>query len=171
MSDFIQRSNRSIALPLGCKDLMDVEAIRDWKAASHPDVFKPLTKDHLAFVEDFLAERLETAGHSTLVGIWRFLDRGQIFVHKDPELVVPVVVAIWNGPAQEQAIRGTFEDAGISAATEPIGRWKEGKRLLKYLLPTATSKAAQLIGEVLRVGYGLNNLSMVSLYYHERNAA
>jgi hypothetical protein len=59
MSDFVQRSNRSLDLQLGCKDLMDVEAIRDWKAASHPDKFRPLTEDRLAFVEGFLAGRLK----------------------------------------------------------------------------------------------------------------
>ena len=64
MSDFVQRSNRSLDLQLGCKDLMNVEAIRDWKAASHPDKFRPLTEDRLAFVEGFLAERLKTTGHS-----------------------------------------------------------------------------------------------------------
>ncbi len=36
MSDFTERPKRSIELPLGCKDLIDIAEIRDWKKAAYP---------------------------------------------------------------------------------------------------------------------------------------
>lgn len=170
MSDLVQRSKRSIELPLGCKDLIDVEDMRSWKGASLPDWFKPPTTDRLAYMEGFLARRLESAGKSILVVMSRHLDQGQLSVDADSDLIEPVIFAVWNGATQEQTIRDVFEEARISRATEPVGRWK-GKRSLKYLLPIDPSKAVRLIGEVFRMGYGLGDLSFVSLWHYERRAA
>jgi len=161
MSDFIQRPKRCIELPLGCEDLIDVEEIRSWKAARHPDWLRPPTTDRLAYSEGFLARRLESAGESTVVCISGYLDQGQVFFKADGALLFPVIFALWNGAAQERSIRSVFEERGISPATEPIGRWK-AKRSLKYLLPTDPSEAARLIGEVFRVGYSLGDFSLVN---------
>jgi hypothetical protein len=170
MSDFVQRSKRSIELPLGCKDLIDVEGIRNWKAASLPDWFKPPTKDQLAYMEGYLARRLESAGKSMLVVISCRLYQGQISVYEDSGLTAPVVLALWNGAAQEQTLRNVFEEADIPSVNEPVGRWK-AKLALQYLLPIDPSKAVQLIGEVFRIGFGLSDHSVVSLWEHEPKAA
>src|SRR2546428_11532429 len=116
MSEFIQKSNRSIELPLGCKDLIDVEEIRNWKPAGRSN-WSTWKEDQLAYLEGYVTRLLESAGKSTLVGISRHLDWGQVMVIPDADLVASVIFASWNGAAQEQAVRDVFEGAGIPSVT------------------------------------------------------
>ena len=166
MSEFIQQSNRSVELPLGCKDLIDVQDIRDWKSVTRPD-WLLLTKDRLAYMEGYLTRLLQQAGKSPLVLISRHQDGGSVLVVRDVDLVVPVVFVSWNGATQEHAVRAVFEQAGISPITEPVGRWK-AKHSLKYPLATDHSIAAQFITGVFRMGYGLGDLASISMWYREK---
>ena len=62
VSEFIQQSKRSIELPLGRKDLIDVEGIRNWKPTVNPD-WPPAKTDQLAYMEDCLTRLLQSAGN------------------------------------------------------------------------------------------------------------
>jgi len=166
MSNFPQMPKRSVELPLGCKDILDVEEVRQWKPVFHQD-WPGLTSDRLAYIEGQLVQRLQAAGKSKLVGIACSQDRGQIIVTSNADLAAPIIFASWHSAAEEQALRGVFEEAGISPATGPLGRWK-AKDLLKYALPVEASRVARLVGEVFRAGYGLGDLSLINLWYHER---
>ncbi len=170
MSDFPQMPKRSLELPLGCKDLMDVEAIRNWKPAVHRSRPFRAKTDRLAYIEGQVAELLQLAGTSKLVSVGRYGYDGQIMVISDPDLSASAVFAHWrNGPEQE-AIRNVLEEHGIPAITEPVGRWKT-KNSLRYTLPAEPSDAARLIGQVFCAGYGLGVLAVINLSYHERERA
>jgi hypothetical protein len=169
VSEFIQRSDRSIELPLGCKDLLDLEEIRSWKPGtghSQPNI----STDQLAYLEGYLAGLLESSGGSVLVGISLFQGMGHVYLIPDAALQAPVIFASWNGASQEHALRRALEEAGLQPATEPVGRWK-ASRTWKYLLPPSPAAAARAIGQIFRTGYGLGDLASVTLWYHEPRTA
>ena len=168
MTKFVQKSERSIELPLGCRDLIDVGDVRDWKPVTHPD-WLTQTTDRLAYIEGYLARLLQSGSSPKVVVISRFQDLGQVMVISDPNIVASVLFAIWHNAAQKQALDGVFEEAGLTPVAEP-GRWKS-EHSFKYLLPADASAASQLIGEVLRGGYRLGDLSVINLSYHERRAS
>jgi hypothetical protein len=92
MESFPEMPKRSIELPLGCKDLPDVEARRSW--TSHREGTRPkIWGDQLACCEGFLAGLLHQAGGTVLVGISVFQRRGQVHLLPDPTLATPVVFA------------------------------------------------------------------------------
>ncbi len=169
MNNFPEMPKRSVELPLGCKDLFDLEQVRNWKPAPQREWPSP-TSDRLAYIEGQLAGLLQSGGKSKAVGVSRYEDHGQIMVISDPNLAASVLFASWHTATQEQALRRLFEEAGTSAAAEPVGRWKS-KHSMKYLLPAEPSAAARFIGEVLRAGYGLGELSVINLSYHEAKPA
>ena len=169
MSDFIQRSDRSIELPLGCKDLLNIEEVRNWKPVTGHNRPK-LSTDKLAYLEGYLAKLLESAGNSALVGISVFQGMGHIHVIPDATIPAAVIFASWNGAAQELAIRNALDAEGLQPAAEPVGRWKTG-RSWKYLLPGDPSCAARAIGQVFRSGYGLGDYTSITLWHHEPKTA
>jgi hypothetical protein len=170
MSDFPQMPKRSLELPFGCKDLIDVETIRNWKPVA--DRVRPFraTIDRLAYVEGQIAELLRLGGTAKLVSVSRHHDHGQLMVISDPDLSVSAVFAHWRDAHEEEALRKVFEEQGISSITGPVGGWKT-KDALRYILPSEPLDAARLIGQVFCNGYGLGALAEVNLSYHERKRA
>lgn len=170
MSDFPQMPKRSLELPLGCKDLMDVESIRNWKPVV--DRGRPFraTTDRLAYIEGQVAELLQLAGTSKLVSVGRYEDHGQVMVISDPDLSASAIFAHWRNALEQEAVRNVFEEHAIPAIIEPVGRWKT-KDALKYTLPAEPSDAARLIGRVFCAGYGLGVLAVINVSYHERERA
>jgi len=160
---------RSVELPSGGKDLIDVEEVREWEPVPHRDHPRQTT-DRLAYIAGPLARLLESVGKSKLVIVSRYQNQGQIMVISDPGLPTPIISALWHRATQAQAVRSVFEEAGIPAITGPVGTWKT-KDELKYALPVEASEAARLIGEVFQAGYGLEVLSVINLSYHERKRA
>ena len=73
--------------------------------------------------------------------------------------------------SQERAVRAVFDEAGTSPLAEPVGRWKASKKLATYPLPPDPSMAARLIGQVFRLGYGLDDLASITFFYHEIKTA
>ena len=169
MSKFVQKSERNVELPLGCKDLIDVDSIRNWTRVDHPD-WPKRTLDQLAYMEGYLARLLQSAGKAALVCVGRSQNGAMVMVVPALDLAGSVIFATWNSAAQEQALRTVFDDAGGSPLAEPVGRWKS-KKSLKYPLSANPSEAARFIGQVLRAGYGLGDLAPVSLLFHEPKVA
>jgi hypothetical protein len=168
MSDFPQMPKRSVELPLGCKDLVDSDAIRNWKPAVEPPW--QTTNDRLGYVEGQLSHLLQSAGKSKLVSVLTFQGHGHIMVIQDADLDASVVAAHWRTAPEQEALRNVFEEVGVPQRTEPVGRWKT-KGALKYTLPADDSQAARLISEVFRAGYGLGILATIRLSYHESKRA
>ena len=77
---------RSLELPLGCKDLMDVEAIRNWKpVVQRAKPFRART-DRLAYIEGQVGELLQSGSASKLISVGRYEDHGQVMIISDPDL-------------------------------------------------------------------------------------
>jgi len=163
MNKFVQKSERSVELPLGCKNLIDVGEVRDWTPVTHPN-WTPTT-DRLPYIEGYLARLFQLGNSAKVVVISRFQDLGQVMVRSGPNIVASVLFAIWHNAAQRQALDGVFEQAGLTPVAEP-GRWK-AKHSFQYLLPEDSCAASQLIGEVFRTGYGLGDFSVINMWYHE----
>jgi hypothetical protein len=166
MNVFPKMPERSVELPLGCKNLMDVEAIRNWKPAVEQPWPWRAASDRLAYIEGQLADLLEAAGKSKLVSIWLH----KVTVVADRDLNGSTILVQWRDAAEQESIRQVFEEGGIAATTEPLGRWKI-KNGLKYTLPAEASSAARLIGEVLRNGYGLQMMAVIHLTCFEQKCA
>ena len=161
---------RSVELPLGCKDLMDVEAIRNWQTVGNRDWPWPVATDRLAYIEGQLAQLLQSAGNSKLVYVSHYQNQGHVMVISDYDLKASVMVAAWRGASEEQNIRKVFEEAGIPLITGPAGPWKT-KDALKYTLPVNAEQEARLVCEVFRTGFGLGDLALIDLSRHERKRA
>ena len=168
MSKLVQKSKRSLELPLGCKDLIDVDSIRNWSKLDRPD-WPKRTLDQLAYMEGYLAGLLQSAGKTALVCVGRSENRGTIMVVPASDLPGSVVFAMWNSAAQEQALRAVFDEARISPLVEPVGRYKANK-CLKYPPPPGPSDAARFLGGLFRAGYGLEDLAPITLWHHEPKA-
>ena len=166
MSDFPQMPKRSLELPLGCKDLMDVEAIHNWKPVDRGRPFRATT-DRLAYIEGQVAELLQLAGTSKLVSVGRYEDYGQIMVISDADLTASAIFARWRNAPEQEAVRNAFEEHGIPEIFEPVGNWKT-KDSLRYNLPAHPSDAARLVVQVFCTGYGLGVLALINCSYHER---
>jgi hypothetical protein len=169
MDELPKMPERSVELPVGCKDLIDVDATRNWTRVDHPD-WPKRTLDQLAYMEGYLARLIESAGTAVLVCIGRFQNKGSIMVVAAPDLPGSVVFARWSNAGQEQALQGVFGESGISPLTEPVGRYK-AKKSVKYPLPAEPSDAARLIGGLLRAAYGLSDLSPVTLFHVQPKTA
>src|SRR5215475_12826789 len=79
MGKFVEKSQRGVELPLGCKDLIDLEEIRNWR----PPIYRywpQATTDRLAYIEGSVAQFLQFERSSKLVVISRHLNQGQIMV-------------------------------------------------------------------------------------------
>jgi hypothetical protein len=122
--------------------------------------------DRLAYLEGYLAGLLQSSGGHVLVGVSIFQGRSHLHVMPVSALPTPVLFASWDGAGQEQAVRTALEEAGLEPVTKPVGRWT-AKRTLKYLLPDDPTLASRLIGQVLRTGYGLGDLTEVTIWNHE----
>lgn len=149
---------------------MDVEAIRNWKPAVEQPWPWRASSDRLAYIEGQLADLLEAAGKSKLVSIWLHKDYGQVTVMADRDLNGSTILVQWRDAAEQESIRKVFEEGGMAASTEPLGRWQI-KNALKYTLPAEASSAARLIGEVLRNGYGLQMMAVIHLTCCEQKCA
>jgi hypothetical protein len=170
MSEFPEMPIRSVDLPYGCKDLLDVDAIRNWKPAGERVRPWRETTDRLAYIEGQMAELFQTAGRSKLIYLSRHEDHGRVLIISDNDLNASVVAASWRNAVELEAIRSVFDEARVPSRTEPVGHW-ETKDALKYALPAKDSDAAGLIGQVFRAGYGLEALGVIKLLYHDRKPA
>lgn len=169
MSQFIPKPSRSIELPLGCKDLIDVDAVRNWQPFARPNWPTRLV-DQLAYMEGQLGGLLESAGKSVLVGTSRFQGQGSVMIIPDADLGMRVMFGFWYNVAQAKGVRAVFQEAGVQRLTGPVGRWK-AKRSLKCVLSPHPVVAARFVSELFRVAYGLGDLARVTLWYHEPKAA
>src|SRR5437588_116481 len=119
MSASFPNPTRSVDLPQGCKDLMDVEDIRNWTSLANQS-WRAWPSDQLAYMEGFLAGILHEAGRSPLVCISAHSDRGHVMVRPDPDPAGPAVFAHCSGKAQKQAVKAVFEEARISPIEGPV---------------------------------------------------
>ena len=167
MNPFPEMPERSIELPLGCKDLIDVEEVHKWQTARH---WWDVVQDQLAYMEGYLARLIESTSGS--YGLWlsRFQDHGSVVVVRDNQLKDQVLFASWSSIVQRRNLEAFFAESGSVAISPPVGRWKTHRSML-YRLPSGATAAAQFAGEVLQGGYGLPDRARIDLYHHEAPSA
>jgi hypothetical protein len=163
MNPFPEMPERSIELPLGCKDLIDVEEVRKWQTAQH---WRDVVQDQLAYMEGYLAGLIKSTRGSYSLWLFRFRDHGGIMVVRDDQLKDQVLFASWSSIVQRRNLEAFFAESGGVPISPPVGRWKTHRSML-YRLPPGAAAAAQFAGEVLRGGYGLPDRARVDLRYHE----
>lgn len=159
MRGFIQNSKRSVELPFGCKDLIDVDSIRNWRVDGTASGLIS-TADRLAYVDGQLSRLLEANGPFPLVSLSHRVAVGRVSIIRNTGLFAPVLSVHYNGPPDERAVRYLLEESEILLITEPVGN-RRTKNVLQSQLPADTTAAVQLIGRILREGYGLDEFNFV----------
>jgi hypothetical protein len=149
MNKFVNFGKRSVELPAGCKDLIDVlqQAKRD-----PASTFTVRSAEGLADVGKHLLGLLELGAKSRyLVITWHQMNYVQL---TNQEGALTALAVVHENTHREQAVRGVFGAAGLAAILdETAAGWSV--RALGYPLPNDASSIEELISDLLRTGYGL----------------
>jgi 8-oxo-dGTP pyrophosphatase MutT (NUDIX family) len=164
MNKFVDYGKRSITLPEGCKDLIDV--LRLDKPTSGPGAPEP---GSLADVEAHVARQLQAAAEaSILVILWG--DAVNIIHVIRTKGTLELFACMVAGGPTEAAVREVFEQAGIPLAREPLKTLAAPTQLFGWQLPGTAGAAAGLICALLRNGYGVAEAARLYFYYVEESA-
>jgi len=161
MNRFVNYGKRSITLPEGCKDLIDV--LRLDKPTSGPARAEP---GSLADVEAHIARQLQAAAKfSNLVILWGHT------VNNIQVVLIEGTLNLWagmeaSGPT-EAAVRKVFAQAGIPLAGAPFKTLVAPTQVLGWQLPGNPGAAAGLICALLRNGYGVADAARLEFHYVE----
>jgi len=149
MSEFVNFGKRSVELPAGCKDLIDVLQQAKGQPASTLTV---RSAEGLRDVAKHLLRLLELGAKCRyLVITWHEMNYVQL-MNQEGELTAQAVVH--ENTHREQAVRGVFGAAGLAPIVdEAVAGWSV--RVLGYPLPEGASIIEELISDLLRTGYGL----------------
>jgi hypothetical protein len=166
MNTFKTDPKRTIELPIGCKDLIDLDDIRNWTSLADQS-WPPPTTDQLAYMEGFLSQILEACRPSPFVIMSAHTDRGHVMVLPDRFSAGPALYPESSGPGQKTTVPATFVELGIEP-TQRTGRW--GKKCpVLYPLPSDPSAAASFIAQIFRTAYGLNDFAPISFLYSRQS--
>ncbi len=149
MNQFINYKKRSVELPAGCKDLIDVLHLAKREASS---TFTSQS-GRLADVAKHLSALLKPGAKSRNVAItWRQMN----YLHlMNEEGGLTALAIVHEDTAREPAVRGVFEAAGIAPILDEAVAGASFVRVLAYPLPSRAPAVEQLISDLLRRGYGL----------------
>ena len=149
MNKFVDFGRRSVELPAGCKDLIDVLQ----QAKRHPpSTLTVRLAEGLTDVAKHFTWLLELGAKSRfLVITWHEMNYVQLMNQAG---VLTALAIVHENTHREQAVRGVFGAAGLAPILDdaPDGR---SVRALGYPLPDDASRIEELISDLLRTGYGL----------------
>ena len=151
MNEFVNFGKRSVELPAGCKDLIDVLQ----QAKRHPaSTLTVRSAEGLADVAKHLLRLLELGAKSWyLVITWHEMNYVELMIMNE-EAVLTALAVVHENTHREQAVRGVFGAAGLTPIIdEAVAGWSV--RVLGYPLPDGASSIEELISDLLRTGYGL----------------
>src|ERR1051326_7717665 len=150
MNEFVNFGKRSVELPSGCKDLIDV--LQQAKRHPAPSTLTVCSAEGLTDVAKHLPRLLELGAKSKhLVITWHEMNYVQLM---NQDGVLTAMAVVHENTHSEQAVRGVFSAAGLAPTLdEAVAGWSV--RVLAYPLPDAASSIEELISELLRTGYGL----------------
>ncbi len=150
MNEFVNMGKRSIELPGGCKDLIDV--LQPAKPHALAKLTISLAAGGLADLAKHLVN-LEEQGekNKNLAITWHELN----YLHFVNEgLFLTALLVVHDNTHREQAIRAVFAAAGLAPIRdEAVNGWSV--RVLGYPLHAGASGIEELISDLLRKGYGL----------------
>ena len=162
MNRFVNYGKRSITLPEGCKDLVDV--LRLDKPTSGPGAPEP---GSLADVEAHIARQLQAAAEaSILVILWG--DAVNVIHVVRTKGTLDLFACMAAGGPTEAAVREVFEHAGIPLAHDFLKVLAAATQLLGWQLPGTSGAAAGLVCGLLHTGYGLAEAARLEFYYVEK---
>ncbi len=159
MNRFVDFGKRSINLPEGCKDLIDVLG-----AAKRQPVQGTESVVGIANLAKFLPGIVESAAKSKSILItWR----ESVYVHlMNEQGVISAVIIISESTGREQAVREIFTEAGLSPAYDEAPT-STSICALRYPLPSDYSKIEKLVFDLLRRGFGLSEDVTVQIMFWE----
>ncbi|MEI7935246.1 MAG: hypothetical protein WCK27_01035 [Verrucomicrobiota bacterium] len=163
MNKFVNYGKRSITLPEGCKDLIDV--LRLDEPAAGPTRAEP---GSLADVEAHIARQLQAAAKfSALLIFWGHAVNHIQVVLIHGRLSLRANMEDW-GPT-EAAVREMFEQAGIVLVGKPLKTPAAPTPVRGWPLPRSAGAAAGLVCGLLRRGYGVAEAAGLQFYYVEKS--
>jgi len=163
MNEFVNFQNRSIELPAGCKDLIDV-------LPPPREVRMPV--EGFAHVERYLSRLFQSAAKRRSVVIWSLDYQEHVRVSNRDGLLTLMVLVDTQDAIREQAVLRLFREAGIPPLRDEDGRG-DGipLRVLFYPLSASVPESAALIRSLLQSVYGIAHDAGLLFHYHERDAA
>jgi hypothetical protein len=176
MNSFVNYNTRSILLPPGCKNLIDVlqpgpsgeggsSPVAWWKSPSKW-VFH---LRGLAHVEGYLSRLLQSSSKFAGLEIWSVdQDAGAIVIHSAGALKVMPIMHPWN-VEREKRIRQLFDQEAIRPTVDiaPAGALSHA---LAYPL-TDPAHSARITVELLRLTCDLTDESALRFLFHEVETA
>lgn len=183
MGKFVNYKKRSVELPPGCKDLMDVllkvsksktsqPVTTQWVPIPKPEQIATHGLDHilrfmtrvLESTAKFTSLNIELPGREAAISVYRHSEQGtldlMLFVYRDTE--------------EERAIRAFFAGHQVVPTVDylPGPVTSTSLRGLLYPLPQDATEAANLIGDFLRTVHGLAEEAGIDFTFenHEQTA-
>jgi len=150
MNEFVNMGKRSIELPAGCKDLIDV--LQPVKRLPIAKLAIYSAEGGLADLAKHLANLLEQGKKTKNLGItWH--ERNYLHLVKEG-LFLTTLLVVHDNTHREQAVRAVFASASLAPIRdEAVNGWSV--RVLKYALPAGASTIEELLSDLLGKGYGL----------------
>ena len=152
MKGFVNFGKRSVQLPAGCKNLIDLIEPSKRRPLSTFTTHAAQVAQGLRDIGEHLSGLLGSgAKYKNLVITWHENN----YLHlMNEEGVLTALVVVHENTGREQAIRAFFAAAGLAPfLDEAVGHCFV--RVWRYPLPEGTSKIEQLVFSLLRAGYGL----------------
>lgn len=173
MSQFVNFNKRSVTLPAGCKDLIDLLAPTGYKGkpSSSMEAFASLElhKEHfsssgLAQLERFVGLLLHPRGEGFALEIAAQAISNPITLYcSKPEKMAGILIDTRDVP-QEEAIRAFFQHR----ATEPLLESRhEGTLTLLYRLPWDACAASALVRDLLQEVFALGSDAGLGFEYYD----
>ena len=174
MGKFVNYKKRSVTLPEGCKDLLDVlQPSRRSKATKPGWVAAPVVKtDHfqangLPHLGEYVSKLLDSASNFFAVMITHHRDRPPIVLTRNRIDNLFAVAVFDNEPSTRTVIKAFFVQEGVEPLLGHSGQVAIGASSLVYPLPLNASRATDLATGLLRTAYRLSDDAGLDFRYYE----
>jgi hypothetical protein len=166
MNPFVNPNKRSIALPAGCKDLIDVLQM----AREELEIIRPerLESSGLAHVPRYVTKVIESLAKSVTLYIGSLQGKHAITVHRSASEFS--IIPLMDMKVREKAVEEFFARKGIEASADfLIGQPAKTTRILGFPMPGQRSDAVALTIDLLREVYEFDDESGMEFMYLEYN--
>jgi hypothetical protein len=149
MNHFVDFGKRSIELPTGCKDLIDV--LQQGKRPAVPSTATRVGQSLGELSKHLVNLLVSSTRPKNLVIAWGSLS----YIHlRNNEQVLTAIVVVHGGLLREQSVRAVFGVADLAPVSDETAA--DGSiRVLRYSLPATASIIGRLIPNLLLKGFGL----------------
>lgn len=167
MNEFVNFQKRDVALPPGCKDIIDVlNYNKDLIYFSPPKKAKAPTEG-LLDIEQYLSRMLQSPAQRRSLTIYSVQAASKVRLHLF--WGKGLLRAMFFIPTDREAqIRSVLDDRGIPP-TQDEPATDEDSRFIICALPTDAVSATSLVSELLQKGYGLPANIELEFHYREKS--